>query len=887
MKFRNLLLIIITFLIVLNTVNAERYVTYEFKEGITSDGQLTVTNNSINNVNVIGFVCSDISCNTVSSSLWSNSTLNSGNSSNITITYPTNLQSSNGYGIYYFKDGFIPWESNPNWWGTSSSDPQGPYEVVLSKKDVCSAPIDSFNMLNDVQPNIPLVMSINAGLDAATYAAIQSGGSLGYIPPAIEQYYSVETKISLRIYNSSNAIVEEQIKTVNIPYSGSSTIEFNWTPIIQGDYSALITTNVTDSKCLSSEEYSTSKDFHVLSEDPRNICYSLLNGIFTSDLFPLVNETITINGNRISNYADDNYSLTSVPTNLAIQVVDEFGTIVDSTSSILSANANAYNPTPFQISYLADSVGSYGLILSATPNSSLCNNLTNIPETVRIDIIVQPRNYSGNQPPDLSGIPNLIINESETPPTNWIDFWNYSYDNEDNNSQLDFMIISQTNPSLINCQISNNRYINCDLTPESYGFSDIIVEVRDTNSATDRDSFRITVNQIITRPLITNIPDININEDGSAVLNLNLYVTDPNNNNNELTWTATGNNHIHINIDSNNIAAITIDRNWFGTENILFTVTDPEGYNDSETVTITVNSQEDIPIISPLSLSFNEDGYLILNLSNYVTDLDNNINELIWSISGGNHIIASINNDIITFTAEPNWYGSETFILNVQDPDGFSSSINLVVNVTNINDPPFINLNTTELHYNLDVKEEIKINLNDYITDLDNSLSELKWDYNAGNHLDISINRDNIATIKTKTKLGTFTITFTATDPEGAIASFVVKIHVSYIQKNSDLVFDNVRILNEFLRPGDELIIDVGLRNQGYLDFDDIKISAMIYDLGIYHSLTRFDLDELDNTNNKIILEIPEYVPRGTYDVRIVVSNDYIRRVVNREFFII
>lgn len=887
MRLRNILLIILAFLIVLNTAGAERYITYEFKEGIISDGSLTVTNNSIDNVNVIGFVCADSSCSAVSNSLWNGAVLNSGNASNITLTYPTSLQSNNGYAVYYFKDGFIPWESNPNWWGTSSSDPQGPYEVVLSKKDVCSAHIDSFNMLNNVQPNIPLVISIDAGLDASTYAAIQNGGDLDYIPPSIEHYYSVETKISLRIYNSSNAIVEEQIKTVNIPYSGASTIEFNWTPTIQGDYSAVINTNVTDSKCLSSKEYSVSKGFHVLSGDPRNMCYSLLNGVYVSDIFPFVNETVNINGNRISNYAADDYSLTSVPTNLTVQIMDEFGTIIGSTSGILSANANSYDPAPFQISYLADSVGSFGLIVSATPNSSLCENLTNIPEVVVIDIIVQPRNYSGNQPPELSGIPNLIINESETPPANWIDLWNYSYDVEDSDNQLQFNIISQTNPSLINCQISNNRYLNCELSPESYGFSDILVQVRDTNNAVDRDSFRITVNEVITRPIITNIPNINIDEDGSAVLNLNLYVTDPNNNNSELNWAAAGNNHTHINIDNNNIAAITADRNWFGTENILFTVTDPEGYNDSENVTITVNSQEDAPAINPFSISFNEDGYIILNLSNYVTDLDNNLNELIWSISGGNHISALINKDIITFTAEPDWYGSETFILAVKDPDGFSSSINLVVNVVNINDPPVINLNTTVFDYNLGVKEEIKINLNDYITDLDNSLSELEWSYTAGNHLDVLISRDNIATIKTKTKLGTFTITFTAVDPDGAIASFVVKIHVSYIQKNSDLVLDNIRILNEFLRPGDELIIDVGLRNQGYLDFDDIKVSAMIYDLGIYHSLTRFDLDELDNANNRIILEIPEYAPRGIYDVRIVVSNDYMRRVVNREFFII
>jgi len=133
-----LLSILIIFLLSVTLVSAERTADYIIREGlINENGELSTTTNPITNFNVVGYVCLDSTCSSVGDQIFS---VNSGPLDSIQLTYPTILQSQYGYGVYYYKDGFIPWEQNPGWSGTDPSDPQGPYTKYLSKKTSCTAP---------------------------------------------------------------------------------------------------------------------------------------------------------------------------------------------------------------------------------------------------------------------------------------------------------------------------------------------------------------------------------------------------------------------------------------------------------------------------------------------------------------------------------------------------------------------------------------------------------------------------------------------------------------------------------------------------------------------------------------------------------------------------
>jgi len=96
--------------------------------------------------------------------------------------------------------------------------------------------------------------------------------------------------------------------------------------------------------------------------------------------------------------------------------------------------------------------------------------------------------------PDISGIPNETIIENSGDEDELIDLFDYASDDEDTESELDYRIISQSNTSLINCRIEDDRYVSCDAPREDRtGESTITVRVEDSDNLTDTDSFNIRV----------------------------------------------------------------------------------------------------------------------------------------------------------------------------------------------------------------------------------------------------------------------------------------------------------------------------------------------------------------------------------------------------------
>jgi len=515
-----LLSILIIFLLSVTLVSAERTADYVIREGlINENGELSTTTNPITNFNVVGYVCLDSTCSSVGDQIFS---VNSGPLDSIQLTYPTILQSQYGYGVYYYKDGFIPWEQNPGWSGTDPSDPQGPYTKYLSKKTSCTAPIDTFETINDVQPNIPIIITLDASLDATTYAAIQSSGPLDYVPPALADHYSVDTDVTLVITDANGNVVFTQTQAITIPYSGSQRVEFTWTPDEVGDYTARATTDVTDSKCLASQQQYAQKNIHVLDEVPKNICYTLLNDLATSDKFPTAGDVITISGEKISSHADELSVLTSVPTSVTYNLIHRTsGSLVDSGSLTLQANQNNFDAQAFgfDVNIPSTLTGFYDISVTAIASSSLCNGLNNLAETASQSFFV---NQKPSSAPSLSNLPDITILEGSSALDNVIDLYAYTLDQDTLSTDLRYSIVTQSNPSLISCSIDNNRYIDCT-SPLGYGYSQVTVQVSDT-VFNDQDSFIVFVDPlgvnsapaIITTPSTIAIQDLLYKYDADA-----------------------------------------------------------------------------------------------------------------------------------------------------------------------------------------------------------------------------------------------------------------------------------------------------------------------------------------------------------------------------------
>ena len=386
-------------------VSAERYVNYDvYERTFQSDGTYTDSTTPITNVNAIGFVCSNADCSSVSGTLWNGGIISSGSDNRLELTFPTTLQNSNGYGVFIYKNGYRTWEQNPSWWGTDSSDPAGPFDKYLAKVEECHAPVEQMSVLNDVQPNIPLVINMNASLDATTYSALQHMGPVNYVPASLQDnYYSVATTVTLEIKDWNNNVVYTDSINILIPYSSSKEVEFTWTPTIAGTYTASIYTDITDAKCNSPVRESASSGFHVLSEAPKNMCYTLINDLATSNQFPISGDIVGINATKLSNYADNNYQLTSIPTNVSIEITRQSdSTVVYTSSDTLAANSDENNTAPFNFNWDTTglNIGWYNILVRGLSNSGFCNGLSNLDmnasETIYLNSVLTTSPICGN-----------------------------------------------------------------------------------------------------------------------------------------------------------------------------------------------------------------------------------------------------------------------------------------------------------------------------------------------------------------------------------------------------------------------------------------------------------------------------------------------------------
>jgi len=405
MKYSKLLLFTFLILFVSVQVSADRLVYYDvYERTFHADGTHTDSTTPINNVDAIGFVCSNGDCSSVSGSLWGGSVVSSGSDNRLELTFPENLQNSNGYAIFIYKDGYRTWEQNPNWYGTDSSDPQGPYDKYLAKVEECHAPVEQMSVLNDVQANIPLVINMDASLDAATYSALQHMGPVNYVPSSLtDSFYSVATTVTLEIKNWNGNVVHTDSTNILIPYSNSQNVEFTWTPTVSGTYTARIYTDITDSKCVNPVREEASSGFHVLSENPRNMCYTLINDLATSKQFPISGDVVDISLTKLSNYADNNYVLTSIPTDVSIEIARQSDDeVVYTSSNSLGANADSVNTVPVSFSWdtAGLDIGWYDISVTGIGNSNLCTDLSNLDmdasESIYLNSVLTENPVCGN-----------------------------------------------------------------------------------------------------------------------------------------------------------------------------------------------------------------------------------------------------------------------------------------------------------------------------------------------------------------------------------------------------------------------------------------------------------------------------------------------------------
>ncbi len=382
-----------------------------------------------------------------------------------------------------------------------------------------------------------------------------------------------------------------------------------------------------------------------------------------------------------------------------------------------------------------------------------------------------------NDAPVVSDIPNQTIDEGSTFATITLD--DYVSDIDNNDSEISWTYSGNTSLTVsIVDRVATITIPNADW----YGAETITFTATDPGLLSDSDPATFTVTNINDAPVVSDIPNQTIDEGSTfATITLDDYVSDIDNNDSEISWTYSGNTSLTVSI-VDRVATITVpSTDWYGSETITFTATDPGLLSDSAPATFTVTNINDAPVVSDIPNQTIDEGstFATITLDDYVSDIDNADSEIDWTYSGNTNLTVSIVDRVATITIpSTDWYGSETITFTATDPGLLSDSDPATFTVTNINDAPVV----SDIP-NQTVAEGTPfaaINLDDFVADIDNADSEINWTFSGQVNLTVSINGSRVATITPidPNWNGTETITFTATDPgllfDGDEATFTV-----------------------------------------------------------------------------------------------------------------
>ena len=362
-------------------------------------------------------------------------------------------------------------------------------------------------------------------------------------------------------------------------------------------------------------------------------------------------------------------------------------------------------------------------------------------------------------------------------------------------------------------------------TPDKYwnGSEKIRLDVTDPEGARASQQIDFEVTPVNDSPtIVKQIGDQKIKEkEKFTMVDLTKVVHDPDNKPNELKWSVAGNNELVVDIKNGRATVTTPNPNWFGKETLVFTVMDPAGDKQSAKATFEVTPVNDPPKFKtiPPQVIDEKKTFPAIDLTKYVTDPDNKVDELKWSIDGENPFASAapakskkkdkkkdkkkkkhveeepaptfgkhelkynISEKGILTVEIPNkyWNGSETVTINVFDPSKEKASIEVRFTVKSVNDAPVVKEIPGQT--TLEGKAFKSINLDDFVTDPDHKKNEIRWKVSGAKNLDVRINANRVAEIKPRRDnwFGDETIIFTATDPAGGTDKSVVKFIVKHV----------------------------------------------------------------------------------------------------------
>jgi len=851
-------------------------------------------NANVNNFEIAFVDCLDAGCNQVqpfSGTLLEGTTTNDGS---INVRFPDTLATPFGYvGYFVAKDmlpkaGIFTFHTDGNSGIAATS-----INIDFGKKTSCTATVDTFNIQNEVYANIPLVIQTNAGIAADTQSAFELTGIIGYIPPEfMQEYFSIDTRVTLEIRDVNGNLVETQTQDFTaangnaIFASSTQPVEFIWTPQIEGQYQAEITTLVIDPQCESTVPASTGKpSFEVLPELPRNMCYTILNDLTVDKPSPAAGQEVTVSFNKITNYANDfpftdpGYQLIPETTALTYEITDADGNTIAQAVTTLSANNDNFNPETYEFTFRpVEGENNINLL----GNAAFCTAPENIQDQISLTLQASAS--------AVYDIEFNILTENGIPLANA----GITINNQEINTSSNGVAVFQTFlPGNYSYEVSLSGYNSVSGAVEVTNFNRVIFVTLNPTQAPGPES-----------PVIANLPDVVTDEDIPVfqAFNLGDYSNDPDTPNTNLNYIIVTNTNpgVGVSIDNNNFINIQTAPNFNGVSDVVIEVTD--GITTAQdTFTVTVNSIPDAPIIQNFNqqITTNLTTPVVIDLSLFEIDVDSSTDQLTWTVAvDANVVDIQANGKVITLI--PVTLGTTQIDLTLTDETQLSDTASFTLIISQLVIPPQCDDGIDNDGDGLiDLADPGCVDVND-----DDEADPVAFpacsdgvDNDGDGLIDLADPgcADAIDDDETDPVVLPACSDGVDNDGDGLIdladpgcANSIDNDETEEPeQERIHLKMESIRLPNAYdLNPGETLSGIFRIENDGTEKLENVKVVVSIPELGIRSARGPVDVSSGGLFSKRVLLDIPDDVAPGYYPVRITIGNGEELRVKYREIFI-
>ncbi len=262
------------------------------------------------------------------------------------------------------------------------------------------------------------------------------------------------------------------------------------------------------------------------------------------------------------------------------------------------------------------------------------------------------------------------------------------------------------------------------------------------------DSTAISVTITLDRPPenVNKLPDVTLNESETVknVFDLDDYITDPDN---DSLYMSYGYTHLNITIKDNHSVDISASGEWSGTESVTFRATDPTGAIVEQSINVTVIPVNDPPQIKPLPpLVVHYDEPYTFNLEWYISDRDNDLDELVFNTSTPEHVEVEGTRLILDYPKSPDGglqADKETYYkesLTVYVSDGIDTDFEVTWVTVTDNIPPEVAKPLPDVTFDEDEYLRNAFDLDNYFKDDD---SEQIFYYSGNDNVSVVIHDNN------------------------------------------------------------------------------------------------------------------------------------------------